>query len=152
MTWRSELAGTSSVFFTVLPCSTCTWYAEIAAPLVVGCFHSTSSCAWSPTGASRFVVGAAGGSGALAGTSASDHGLQLDGSGARFTACTCTWYEMPFSSPVHTRELPVTPFLSATPDGGAGEICRLKDSTGEPGVGGVTHVTVRLASPNFSTG
>src|SRR5690606_20712743 len=49
-------------------------------------------------------------------------------------------------------ELPVTPVFSVTPDGGAGEICRLNDSTGEPGVVGVFHATLSDLSPKSSVG
>ena len=49
-------------------------------------------------------------------------------------------------------ELPVTPVFSATPEGGAGEICRLYDSTGEPGVVGVFHATSIDLSPKSSVG
>src|SRR5690606_35577551 len=49
-------------------------------------------------------------------------------------------------------ELPVTPVFSVTPDGGAGEICRLNDSTGEPGVVGVFHATLSDLSPKTSVG
>ena len=70
-----------------------------------------------------------------------DQPLQLDGSGARLCARTRTWYATPFSRPSHAIELPVTPVFCPMPDGGAGEISSVNDSTGEPGVVGVTHAT-----------
>ncbi|MNI72690.1 hypothetical protein D3C73_1286460 [compost metagenome] len=75
----------------VVPSNTSSRYASIASPLLSGGIQFTCICAWFPTGASSWVVGAAGCSGGPAGTSDADHPLQLDGSGARLCAWTRTW-------------------------------------------------------------
>ena len=48
--------------------------------------------------------------------------------------------------------MPVTPVFVAVPLGGAGEISRLYDVTGDPGVVGVVQETSSDLSPNFRVG